>query len=67
MTKHGRVLKLLADLRSAQKTLEALNKDLLRANIAGSDDVQPLRAVVERQYELIMHTTQELHEALRAA
>lgn len=60
-------MKLLAHLRSEQLTLQAMNEDLLRATLAGSDDRGPMHAVVDRQNERVAEMLQELLEALRTA
>lgn len=61
------VLRLLDELSSAQKTLHALNEDLLRATVDGREDVQTLRELVAAQHSLVQRITDRLIEALRAS
>lgn len=61
------VLRLLDELSSAQKTLHALNEDLLRATVDGREDVQTLRELVAAQHSLVQGITDRLIEALRAS
>jgi hypothetical protein len=65
LTDHERVMTLLSEAASAQRALRAMNEDLLRAVVAGSDDAGPLRVRVDSQHERLMEITQHLLEALR--
>lgn len=58
-------MKLLAEASAAQLALKAMHEDLLRAIIAGSDDVGSLQERVDGQHARVMELTQLLLEALR--
>jgi hypothetical protein len=58
-------LKLLDELSSAQKTLHAMNEDLLRAVVESRDDVPALRALAAAQRARVQAITEQMIEALR--
>jgi uncharacterized protein YaaN involved in tellurite resistance len=59
-------LKLLDELSSDQKTLHALNEDLLRAVVDNREDVPALRELVAAQHAHVQAITEQMIEALRA-
>ncbi|MBK6008706.1 hypothetical protein JJB11_21615 [Ramlibacter ginsenosidimutans] len=58
-------LKLLDELSSAQKTLHAMNEDLLRATVENCDDLPALRELVVAQHSRVQAITEQMIEALR--
>jgi hypothetical protein len=58
-------LKLLDELSAAQKTLHAMNEDLLRAVVESRDDVPALRALAAAQRARVQAITEQMIEALR--
>jgi hypothetical protein len=58
-------LKLLDELSSAQKTLHALNQDLLRAVVDNRPDVPTLRQLAAAQHARVQAITEQMLEALR--
>jgi hypothetical protein len=59
-------LKLLDQLSSAQKILNSLNDDLLRATIHSPEDVPRLRDLVRAQLLRVQDITEQMIAALRA-
>jgi hypothetical protein len=59
-------LKLLHELSSAQKRLNALNEDLLRATVGSPKDVPRLRELVNAQHSRVQAITEQMIEALRS-
>jgi hypothetical protein len=59
-------LKLLDELSSAQKTLHALNQDLVRAVVDSREDVPALRELVAAQHARVQAITEQMIDALRA-
>jgi hypothetical protein len=60
-------LKLLDELSSAQKTLHALNEDLLRAVVESREDVPALRELVVAQHSHVQAITEQMLKALRGS
>jgi hypothetical protein len=60
-------LQLLDELSSAQKTLHAMNEDLLRAVVDTREDMPALRELVAAQHAHVQAITEQMIEALRDA
>jgi hypothetical protein len=58
-------LKLLDELSAAQKTLHAMNEDLLRAVVENRQDVPALRELVAAQHLRVRALTEQMIDALR--